>query len=188
MAEVFPVVDTELGRIAMIPCGEVNVPEVARVYMMQGAEVFLHHDKLAAPDRPGSRQGGARGGKYGVCHQRQCCWRYRIFAGWIHSRGRSHIIDYLGRTLAYEDGNAETVAVSAMIDVEELRAARKRDTGTANPLLRARWEMYRPFFASASFYPPNQFLEAPMADRELARPVLAASLRNMAKAGIIVDQ
>jgi predicted amidohydrolase len=42
MAEVFPVANTELGRIAMIPCGEINVPEVARVYMMQGAEVILH--------------------------------------------------------------------------------------------------------------------------------------------------
>jgi hypothetical protein len=101
--------------------------------------------------------------------------------------GRSHIIDYLGRTLAYEDGNAETVKVSALIDIEELRAARKKDTGTSNPLLRARWEMYRPFFANASFYPPNQFLDTPMADGDSAKPVLAASLRNMAKAGVIVE-
>jgi predicted amidohydrolase len=40
MAEIFPVVDTELGRLAMIPCGEINVPEVARVLMMQGVEVI----------------------------------------------------------------------------------------------------------------------------------------------------
>ena len=50
MAEVFPVADTELGRIAMIPCGEINVPEVARVYMMQGAEVILHPTN--SPRRP----------------------------------------------------------------------------------------------------------------------------------------
>src|SRR5262249_16475741 len=42
MAEIFPVADTELGRLALIPCGEINVPEVARVLMMQGAEVILH--------------------------------------------------------------------------------------------------------------------------------------------------
>ncbi|MGA2945469.1 MAG: amidohydrolase, partial [Xanthobacteraceae bacterium] len=102
--------------------------------------------------------------------------------------GRSHIIDYLGRTLSYEDGNDETVKVSAMIDLEGLRTARKKDTGTSNPLLRARWEMYRPFFANASFYPPNQFLETPMADGEAAKPALAASLKNMARAGVIVDQ
>jgi hypothetical protein len=48
--------------------------------------------------------------------------------------------------------------------------------------------MYRPFFANASFYPPNQFLETPMADGEAAKPALAASLKNMARAGVIVDQ
>ena len=52
--------------------------------------------------------------------------------------------------------------------VEALREARKQDTGTANPLLRARWEMYRPFFGAASFYPPNGFLDAPMADSDEA--------------------
>jgi hypothetical protein len=48
--------------------------------------------------------------------------------------------------------------------------------------------MYRPFFATASFYPPNSFLHAPMTDAASAKPALAASLRNMAKAGVIVDE
>ena len=102
--------------------------------------------------------------------------------------GRSHIIDYLGRTLAYEDGAQETTSVSALIDIEALREARKQDTGTSNPLLRARWEMYRPYYATASFYPPNSFLHTPMTDAASAKPALAASLRNMAKAGVIVDE
>jgi len=160
MAEIFPVVDTGLGRLAMIPCGEINVPEVARVLMMQGAEVILHPTN--SPRRP-AQDGSVQG-------------------------GRSHIIDYLGRTLAYEDGAGETTSVSALIDVEALREARKQDTGTANPLLRARWEMYRPFFATASFYPPNSFLHTPMSDAASAGPALAASLRNMASAGVIVDE
>jgi hypothetical protein len=61
------------------------------------------------------------------------------------------------------------------------------DTGTSNPLLRARWELYRPFYASASFYPPNQFLETPMVDAESAKPALKASIRNMAALGVIVE-
>src|SRR5260370_2829271 len=102
--------------------------------------------------------------------------------------GRSHIIDYLGRTLAYEDDAGETTSVSALIDVEALREARKQDTRTANPLLRARWEMYPPFFATASFYPPNNFLHTPMSDAASACLPLAASLRNMASAGVIVHE
>ena len=63
----------------------------------------------------------------------------------------------------------------------------EQDTGTANPLLRARWEMYRPFFGAASFYPPNSFLDTPMCDAESAKPAIATSLRNMANAGVIVE-
>lgn len=188
MAEVFPVADTELGRIAMIPCGEINVPEVARVYMMQGAEVILHPTN--SPRRPAQEAAKVVRAAENMVYVVSANVAGGIgfsFDGSIPG-GRSHIIDYLGRTLAYEDGNQETVTVSAMIDLEQLRAARKSDTGTANPLLRARWEMYRPFFATASFYPPNQFLKAPMVDSDSGRPALAASLKNMAKAGVIVEQ
>jgi predicted amidohydrolase len=188
MAEVFPVADTELGRIAMIPCGEINVPEVARVYMMQGAEVILHPTN--SPRRPAQEAAKVVRAAENMVYLVSANVAGGIgfsFDGSIPG-GRSHIIDYLGRTLAYEDGNEQTVNVSAPIDLEELRAARKKDTGTANPLLRARWEMYRPFFANASFYPPNQFLETPMVDGDCAKPVLAASLKNMAKAGVIVEQ
>lgn len=188
MAEVFPVATTELGRIAMIPCGEINVPEVARVYMMQGAEVFLHTTN--SPRRPAQEAAKVVRAAENMVYVISANVAGSIgfsFDGSIPG-GRSHIIDYLGRTLAYEDGNEETVKVSAMIDLAELRAARKKDTGTANPLLRARWEMYRPFFANASFYPPNQFLDTPMVDGDSAKPVLAASLKNMAKAGVIVEQ
>jgi len=48
--------------------------------------------------------------------------------------------------------------------------------------------MYRPYFATASFYPPNSFLHTPMTDFASAKPALAASLRNMARAGVIVDE
>lgn len=188
MAEVFPVADTELGRLAMIPCGEINVPEVARVYMMQGAEVMLHptNSPRRAAQEAAKVVRAAENMVYVVSANVAGSIGFS-FDGAIPG-GRSHIIDYLGRTLAYEDGNDETVGVSALIDLEELRAARKKDTGTANPLLRARWEMYRPFFAHASFYPPNRFLDAPMVDGDSAKPVLAAALKNMAKAGVIVEQ
>ena len=188
MKEIFPVVDTALGRLAMIPCGEINVPEVARVLMMQGAEVILHPTN--SPKRPAQEAAKivrAAENMVFVISANVAGGIGFSFDGSVLG-GRSHIIDYLGRTLAYEDSAEETTAVSALIDVEALRAARRKDTGTANPLLRARWEMYRPFFGTASFYPPNSFLDAPMADAEAAKPALAASLHNMLKAGVIVEE
>src|SRR5262245_23469139 len=38
----FPVADTPLGKIAMMPCGEIMYPEAARMFMFRGAEVLLH--------------------------------------------------------------------------------------------------------------------------------------------------
>ena len=185
--EIFPVADTPLGRLAMIPCGEINVPEVARVLMMQGAEVILH------PTNSPRRAAQEAAKVVRAAENMMFVISANVAQGIGFSLdgsvlgGRSHIIDYLGRTLAYEDSAEETTAVSALIDVEALRAARCKDTGTSNPLLRARWEMYRPFFGAASFYPPNSFLDTPMRDANEAKPVLAASLQNMARAGIIVE-
>ena len=184
--EVFPVADTELGRIAMIPCGEINVPEVARVYMMQGAEVILHPTN--SPRRPAQEAAKVVRAAENMTYLISANVAGGIgfsFDGSVRG-GRSHILDYLGRTMAYEDGDGESTGVSALIDIDELRAARRKDTGTSNPLLRARWEMYRPFFASASFYPPNRFLDVPMVDAACAKTVLAESLENMTKAGVIV--
>jgi hypothetical protein len=155
--------------------------------MMQGAEIILHPTN--SPRRPAQEAA-----KIVRAAENMTFLISANVAGGIGfsydgsvKGGRSHILDYLGRTLAYEDSDCETIVVSALINIEDLRAARKQDTGTSNPLLRARWEMYRPFFATASFYPPNQFLDVPMVDATSAKPVLAASLKNMARTGVIAE-
>ncbi len=84
--EMFPVVETPLGRLAMIPCGEINVPEVARVLMMQGAEVDPSPDELAEAAGAGSGQDRARGGKHGLCHQCQRRRRDRLFVRRVSAR------------------------------------------------------------------------------------------------------
>ena len=185
-AEIFPVVDTRLGRLAMIPCGEINVPEVARVLMMQGAETILHPTN--SPLRPAQEAA-----KIVRAAENMMFLISANVAGGIGFSldgsirgGRSHIIDFTGATLAYEPGDHACATVSAVIDVEALRAARRRDTGTMNPLLRARWEMYRPFYADASFYPPNSFSDVPMERRDETLPFLAAAISNMEDAGVLV--
>ncbi len=72
-----------------------------------------------------------------------------------------------------------------MIDVEALRRDRRIDTGLRNPLLRARFEMYRPYYNNASFYPPNHFLDAPMADTAETLAAIDISRSNMERAGVL---
>ena len=181
---VYPVVATELGRLAMIPCGELSVPEVARVFMMRGAEVILHpNNAQASPGQEAAKVARAAENMVYVVSA-------NIAGGIGTSRdgslqgGRSQIVDFRGRSLAYEAEAQETNAVSAMIDVEALRAARG-NAGLGNALMRCRFEMYRPFFAKAAFYPPNSFLDRPMQESaDLDGPV-AVAMRNLKEAGLV---
>jgi predicted amidohydrolase len=181
----FPVVDTELGKLCVIPCGEITIPEVARVMMMQGAEVILHPTNSKFSER----QEAAK-----LCRATENM-TYLIsgnvaeFIGFSPDNtilgGRSHILDHHGKTLAYQESATESIGVTAMIDIEQLRRDRRTDTGLDNTLLRARYEMYVPFYETAKFYPPNYFLDAPMADVKETKAAIAISRANMERAGIL---
>jgi len=184
-ADVFPVVDTELGKLALIPCGEISVPEVARVMMMQGAEVILHptNSKFSEAQEAAKLARVAENMTYLVSAN---------VAGPIGFSpdnsipgGRSHIIDHHGNTLSYQDDDGESIAVTAMIDVEALRRDRRTDTGLSNPLLRARYEMYVPYYTEAKFYPPDAFLDAPMVSTSQTKAPIATARANMERANIL---
>jgi len=183
--QVFPVVDTALGRLALIPCGEINVPEVARVMMMQGAEVILHPTNSKRTD-------AQEAAKLSRVAENMTYLVSANVAGPIGFSpdnsvpgGRSHIIDHHGNTLAFQEDAEESIAVSAMIDIEALRRDRRTDTGLSNPLLRARYEMYVPYYSSARFYPANHFLAVPMADTAETKAAIATARSNMEQARIL---
>jgi predicted amidohydrolase len=174
----FPVVETELGRIAMLPCGEIGIPEASRMFMLRGAEILLHPD-----NGPGDAVGDAA--KITRAQENMVYLISTNVAGPIGfardgrpEGGHSQIVDFDGKILASETSAEPTTRVSATIDVEKLREAR-RDTTMRNRLLRSRFEMYQPLYAEARFYPANQFLETPMASWQATAPAVDAALQNM---------
>ena len=182
---VFPVVDTRLGRLALIPCGEIVIPEVARMMMMQGAEVILHPTNSKRTD-------AQEAAKLSRVTENMTYLVSANVAGPIGFSpdntipgGRSHILDHHGNTLAFQEDAEESFAVSAMIDIEQLRTDRRTDTGLANPLLRARYEMYVPFYSAARFYPPDTFRDAPMVDVAQTRSNIAATRSNLERVKIL---
>ena len=182
-SERFPVVETELGRIAMIPCSEISVPEVARIMMMQGAEVILHPTN-------GKRSHSEDAAKIARCAENKCYLVSANVAGPIGFSldrktmgGRSRIIDFEGHVLAYHEPADETTTVSSLINIAALRRNRVEDEGPSS-LMRSRWEMYRPYFAAASFYPANSFLDRPMQSVDETRVALQQARANMEAAGI----
>jgi predicted amidohydrolase len=184
-ADVFPVADTELGRLCLIPCAEINVPEVARVYMMQGAEVILHPTN----SRHTTMQEATKVARAAENMMYLISANVAGTIGFAHDAtelgGRSHILDYRGDTLAFEGGAEQGISVSSMIDIEALRRDRRTDTGIYNPLIRNRFEMYRPYYDAATCYPPNSFLDKPMSNTVETRAALSAAVRNMENAGVL---
>ena len=181
----FPVVDTELGRIAASPCGEIAVPEIARVFMMRGAEVLLHPTNEAfSPAQEAAKVARAAENMVYVLST-NVAGLIGFSANGAITGGRSQIIDYRGERLCFEAEAEESARATAIVDIEALRAAR-RDTGLGNALVRARFEMYGPYLAEAAFYPPNRFLDRPMADADALGPVVEAALKNLEARGIVV--
>jgi len=181
----FPVVDTELGRIAIFPCGEVSTPEAARMFMLRGAEILLH------PDNGGTNPAGdalmvAR------AYENMLFFVSTNVAGPIGFAqggkplgGHSMIVDFDGNILASEMTPEPSTRATAVLDVEALRTAR-RDLTMRNRLLRSRFEIYRPVYEQALFYPANGFADRPMADWRESNAVAEEALRNMIRAGVSV--
>jgi len=183
---VFPVVDTELGKLAMVACGEIQVPEVVRAFMVRGAEVLIHptNEDLSPGQEAAKIARAAENMMYVISAN---------VAGGIGFSpdgsvlgGRSRIVDFRGKTLSYEPEAHETIGVSAMIDVEALRKAR-RELSMANGLLRTRWEMYRDIYANLSVYPPNYFLATPMAHYSMTELPVKIAMENLIRLGITVE-
>jgi len=180
----FPVVDTELGKIAMIACGEIAVPEVARALMMRGAEIILHPtNENNNPAQEAAKIARAAENMVYLISA-NVSGPIGFSADGSELGGRSRIVDFTGKTLSYDESTAPSTSVTAEIDIDALRAARN-STSMANALLRTRWEMYRELYSTISIYPPDQFLAAPMAGTSELAPVLDKALANLKSTGII---
>lgn len=183
--QVFPVADTPLGKLCVIACGEITVPEVARVMMMQGAEVILHptNSRFSPAQEAAKLARVAENMSYMV--SANIAGAIGFSPDGAFTGGRSHILSHMGETLAFEEDAGESTAVSALIDIEKLRRDRRADIGLANPHLRARYEMYVPYYARARFYPPDYYLDAPMTHASQCEGAIAIARANMERAGIL---
>jgi hypothetical protein len=170
----------------MVPCGDIAVPEVARVFMMRGAEVILHPTNEQESNAQEAAKVARAAENMVYLISANVAGGIGFSADGSVLGGRSQIVDYRGKRLAFDASSEESTGVSAVIDVEALRRAR-RETGMANTLLRGRWDMYRPFFERMTAYPANGFLNAPMTDAGETKALADAALRNLIKAGVVVD-
>ena len=159
MDAVFPVAETELGRLACCASEEILFPEITRAHALRGAEVILHPTgEVASPElTPKDIAKRARAIENLV---------YVVSAntGGIYDAGMppastdrmSKIVDYTGKVLCNASGG-ETMAANATLDIAALRAYRQR-AGMPNYLARQRLELFADTY-KAGVYPANTLLK-----------------------------
>jgi predicted amidohydrolase len=171
-ALLFPVTDTEIGKLGCAICYDWIFPEAIRQLAFQGAEVLIRVSAYMDPwgatppmdwwtvvNRCRALENLAY---VAAANQGASLQHYGPFS-WP---GGSMIVDYDGRILAQADPGPGEKIVVAEIDVGALRAARQQRLGH-NPLVHLRREAYR---SAKSGYAAAGFVNArdPQGDRTVA--------------------
>lgn len=158
---VFPVARTPIGNLATVASEEILYPEVARAFVLRGAEVLLHptSESGSPADTPKSITRRARAIEnlaYVVSANTAGVRDVPLPAA--SADGNSCIIDPHGRVVA-QAGTGETMVANGVIDLAALRAERRRP-GMANLLSRQRLEPFAATYAD-SIYPAGSLDAGP---------------------------
>lgn len=161
LEKVFPVAETPIGRLAAIASEEIQYPEIARCHVMRGAEVFVHPTSevgspLMTTKEIGRRARAAENLAY-VISANSARLDHTDIPG-NSTTGMSKIVDYKGDVLAEAASGGESMVATATIDLEALRAARRK-TGLTNMLVRQPFQAYAESYTKHVFHAKNLLLK-----------------------------
>ncbi|MQW76840.1 nitrilase [Nocardioides sp. dk4132] len=181
---LFPVADTEIGRLAPIASEEILYPEIARCFAMRGAEIFVHSSSevasgLQSPKNVAKLARALENSAYVV--SANTAGLYGTSLPPQSGDGSSKIVDHRGLVLA-EAVQGPSMAANAEIDLASLRAFRRR-VAMENVLARQRFELYAPTYAGTSVHPANTVTGVP--DRAHFRSTQESVIRGLEARGII---
>jgi predicted amidohydrolase len=157
---VFPVADTELGRISAIASEEILYPEIARAHALQGAEILVHSTSevgtpMASPKHVAKQARAYENMVYVISSNSAGIADTPIPSQ--STDGMSAVFDYKGLKLI-EAGFGESMVAFASVDLGALRAWRARP-GMGNILSRQRTELFAPIYAKHTLHPANTLLD-----------------------------
>lgn len=185
LEKVFPVADTEIGKLAACASEEILYPELVRCLAMRGTEIICHNtSEVFGSDR--LPKNAAK-----ICRAVENL-AYVVSsnsAGIADSQipesstdGGSKIVDYRGIVLS-ETAQGESMAAFAEIDLDTLRRFRRRP-GLMNIPSRQRFELYAELYAKNSVYQPNGLLDK-TADRAHFVRAQKAAIEKLEREGKI---
>lgn len=182
---LFPVVDTEIGRLAAMTCYDVRFAEVARCLALRGAEVIVHPTAEGSADRAWRESWEAA--------KTVRAWENQVYfisannGTWrdgarpaFRSRGRSQVIAPDGNLLGITEAPGENLALG-MVDIEALRRTRAVRVGFNVPVT-SRFDVYAPIYAKYQAWTSGSFSGSPLTGKDEARDLhqqaLAAAYAN----------
>ncbi|MDX1517436.1 MAG: nitrilase-related carbon-nitrogen hydrolase [Woeseiaceae bacterium] len=156
---VFPVADTEIGRLACCASEEILFPEICRAHALRGAEVILHSTSENAspeltPKDVAKRARAIENIVYVVSANSGGIYGTGMPSSSVD--GMSKIVDHRGLVLT-ASASGESMVANAEIDLGALRAARRRP-GMANYLARQRLDIAAAAYGGRDIYPANTLL------------------------------
>ena len=158
--DLFPVIDTEIGKLGAMTCHDGATPEVSRALGFNGVEVICHAGAIQEVEGVSEPWDFWLFTRRTRAHDNMC---YLLGSNWgsvnyafypkAFCPGHSFIIDYTGMVLRYAPYPAEQI-IAATIDIEGLR--HHRTVANHNMWIDMRTEAFREMY-EASIYPPNRF-------------------------------
>lgn len=157
---VFPVAKTEIGNLSAIASEEILYPEIARAHALRGAEVFVHSSSeigspLDTPKDIGKRARAQENMAYVVSANTAGIENTTLPLA--SADGNSMVVDYKGRVMA-ESNSGETFTAFADIDIDALRAARRKPAMT-NFLARQRLDLFAATYSDLSVQKANGLIQ-----------------------------
>jgi predicted amidohydrolase len=164
---IFPVADTEIGVLGTIASEEILYPEIARAVVLKGAEILLHPTSevgapTLTPKHIGKMARASENMAYLVSANSAGIFGTAVAAN--STDAMSAVIGWKGEIIA-EAGVGETMVANAALDIEGLRAARRR-TGMTNMLSRLPMEAFRMAYAAQGRAAPNGLPDGRMIERD----------------------
>ena len=157
---LFPVIDTEIGKLGTMTCHDGCTPEVSRALGYNGAEIICHPGAIQEVEGVSEPWDFWKFTRRTRAHDNMC---YLLGSNWgsvnyefypkAFCPGHSFAIDYTGLLLREAPYPAEQV-LAATIDIEALRQYRTRTAH--NCWVDVRTEGFRQIYEKP-IYPPNRF-------------------------------
>ncbi len=181
---LFPVVETDIGKIGLMTCFDIRFAEVPRMLALQGAEIIVHPT--------GEAMGGPSRELWDMTKQVRAYDNMVYFISTnngrtlggrrpeFRQRGESRIIDYTGKIIAQTDGSGESL-VTATVDLDALREAR---ASNYNALTTSRFKTYLPIYEEFETWPLDEFSDEPIADRTQAHAIRERVVEGLYDRGV----